>query len=56
MMLGQGRMTEIRGAHPILRPFFLLGNFDHLVFAERGSKFLLLWKTMPIEMIKAEKL
>ncbi|ASF41076.1 MULTISPECIES: DUF4166 domain-containing protein [Halobacillus] len=38
MMLGQGRMTEIRGAHPILRPFFLLGNFDHLVFAERGKQ------------------
>ncbi|WP_226581666.1 DUF4166 domain-containing protein [Halobacillus litoralis] len=37
MMLGQGRMTEIRGAHPLLRPLFQIGIKDHLVFGERGK-------------------
>ncbi|SEH48001.1 protein of unknown function [Halobacillus karajensis] len=36
MVLGQGRMTEIRGTHPLLRPFLQMGSKDHLVFAERG--------------------
>ncbi|MGR9048356.1 DUF4166 domain-containing protein [Halobacillus faecis] len=37
MILGQGRMTEIRGTHPLLRPFLQVGTKDHLVFAERGK-------------------
>ncbi|QAS53185.1 DUF4166 domain-containing protein [Halobacillus litoralis] len=37
MILGQGRMTEIRGTHPLLRPLLQIGARDHLVFAERGK-------------------
>lgn len=37
MILGQGRMTEIRGTSPFLRPFLHIGAKDHLVFAERGK-------------------
>ncbi|MCA0985340.1 DUF4166 domain-containing protein [Halobacillus yeomjeoni] len=37
MVLGQGRMTEIRGTNPLLRPFLHLGAMDHFVFGERGK-------------------
>ncbi|MCP3027434.1 DUF4166 domain-containing protein [Halobacillus sp. A5] len=37
MILGQGRMTEIRGTPLWLRPFLNLGAKDHLIFAERGK-------------------
>ncbi|MCA0971162.1 DUF4166 domain-containing protein [Halobacillus litoralis] len=37
MALGQGRMTEIRGMNPLLRPFLQFGVWDHIVFAERGK-------------------
>ncbi|MFD2923537.1 DUF4166 domain-containing protein [Halobacillus naozhouensis] len=38
MVLGQGRMTEIRGTPLILRPFLSIGSKDHLIFAERGKE------------------
>lgn len=38
MALGQGRMTEIRGTHPLIRPLLLAGVRDHLIFAERGHR------------------
>ncbi|WP_431802857.1 DUF4166 domain-containing protein [Halobacillus andaensis] len=37
MILGQGRMTEIRGTPVWMRPFLNLGARDHLIFAERGK-------------------
>ena len=37
MALCQGRMTEIRGMNPLLRPFLQAGTWDHLVFPERGK-------------------
>ncbi|WP_079477821.1 DUF4166 domain-containing protein [Halobacillus salinus] len=37
MALGQGRMTEIRGMNPLLRPFLQAGVIDHLIFGERGK-------------------
>ncbi|MFC7062512.1 DUF4166 domain-containing protein [Halobacillus seohaensis] len=37
MILGQGRMTEIRGTPLLLRPFLHIGSKDHLIFAERGK-------------------
>lgn len=37
MILGQGRMVEIRGTHPLMRPFLQIGAKDHLIFAERGK-------------------
>ncbi|MFG6147192.1 DUF4166 domain-containing protein [Halobacillus sp. B23F22_1] len=37
MILGQGRMTEIRGTPLWLRPFLNIGAKDHLIFAERGK-------------------
>ncbi|MGV2621155.1 UNVERIFIED_CONTAM: DUF4166 domain-containing protein [Halobacillus marinus] len=37
MILGQGRMQEIRGTHPVLRPLLQFGVRDHLVFGERGK-------------------
>ncbi|KHE70796.1 DUF4166 domain-containing protein [Halobacillus sp. BBL2006] len=37
MILGQGKMTEIRGTHPLLRPLLTFAAKDHLVFSERGK-------------------
>lgn len=36
MVLGQGRMTEIRGTPALVRPLMSTGVKDHLLFAERG--------------------
>ncbi|WP_082232525.1 DUF4166 domain-containing protein [Halobacillus massiliensis] len=38
MLLGQGRMSEIRGTTWPLRPFLNIGAHDHLIFAERGRE------------------
>ncbi|UOQ95216.1 DUF4166 domain-containing protein [Halobacillus shinanisalinarum] len=37
MVLGQGRMTEIRGTPALIRPFLHIGAKDHMIFAERGK-------------------
>ncbi|SFK40397.1 protein of unknown function [Halobacillus dabanensis] len=37
MVLGQGRMTEIRGTNPFIRPLLQIGVKDYLIFAERGK-------------------
>ncbi|MGI8313516.1 DUF4166 domain-containing protein [Halobacillus mangrovi] len=37
MILGQGKMTEIRGTHPVIRPFLTFLAKDNIVFAERGK-------------------
>ncbi|MFC7319492.1 DUF4166 domain-containing protein [Halobacillus campisalis] len=38
MVLGQGRMTEIRGTPLMLRPFLNIGAKDHVIFGERGKE------------------
>ncbi|WP_173918439.1 DUF4166 domain-containing protein [Halobacillus sp. Marseille-Q1614] len=38
MLLGQGRMTEIRGTAWMLRPLMNIGTGDNLIFSERGRE------------------